>query len=55
MSADCTCMLVLDDDGTVLCSPAVRAIVESVPIPKNQGGYKVVRYKQPCNHLVTMI
>ena len=34
VSADCTCMhafsLVLDDDGTVLCSPAVRAIVEIV-------------------------
>ena len=25
-------LLVLDDDGTVLCSPAVRAIVESVSV-----------------------
>ena len=32
MSGDCICILslVLDDDGTVLCSPALRAIVVSV-------------------------
>ena len=29
MSADCTCML-SRSYGTVLCSPAVRAIVETV-------------------------
>ena len=32
VSADCTCVLslVLDDNLTVLCSPAVRAITERV-------------------------
>ena len=55
MSANCTCVLslVLDDDGTVLCFPAVRAIMEcqecsSVVIVLFTCQYAVYKYMTVC-------